>query len=332
MSELAVGGQAVIEGVMMRSPKALAVAVRRPSGEIAVREMAWRKVFPDWKFLRWPLIRGAVVLVESMANGMRAVSFASSQALGEEEKPQSGVMSGVAILLAVAMAVGLFIAAPHYSASFLGGLVGVEGVSNPFFHLLAGTAKILIFFGYIMLLSRLPEMRRIFQYHGAEHKSIYAFEAGLPLTVENAQKQTRFHPRCGTAFIFAVAGIAILFWSAVFPLMQPFLYVTDIGWLQNLIYVFVKIPMMFPIAGIAYELTRFSSKKECGPILRALTKPGLWLQRLTTQEPDAKQLEVALAALRITLFREKATAAQPTKEEDNIMVYPSYQAIDLPVL
>jgi uncharacterized protein YqhQ len=331
MSSLAVGGQAVIEGVMMRSPKALAVAVRKQNGEIAVREMTWKKVFPDWKFLRWPFIRGAVVLIESMANGKRALTFASSQALGEEEEEMGGFATSVSVLVAILLSVGLFIAAPHYSASFVSGAVGVNGVSSPFFHLFAGSFKILIFFGYVLLISRLPEMKRIFQYHGAEHKSIYAFEAGLPLTVENAKKQTRFHPRCGTAFIFAVAAIAILFWSAVFPLIQPIFYVTDIGWLQNLVYVLIKIPMMLPIAGIAYEFTRFSGQKECGPILRVLTKPGLWLQRLTTQEPDDSQLEIALTALRLTLFRERS--GETSKETDQVIVYPSYQSIDgLPVL
>lgn len=332
MSGLAVGGQAVIEGVMMRSPRALAVAVRTQSGEIAVREMVWRKVFPDWKFLRWPFIRGAVVLIESMANGKRALSFASAQALGEEDD-DTGAAGALAAVLAIILSVGLFIAAPHYSASFVGGLVGAGDVSNPLFHLFAGVFKISIFFGYVLLLSRLPEMKRIFQYHGAEHKSIYAFESGLPLTVENARKQVRFHPRCGTAFIFAVAGIAILFWSAVFPVIQPLFYVTDIKWLQNLIYVFIKIPMMLPIAGIAYEFTRFSGQKDCGPILRVLTKPGLWLQRLTTQEPDDSQLEVALTALRQTLFRERSLGPSQTAEDtDEIKVYATYQAVQLPVL
>jgi uncharacterized protein YqhQ len=333
MSGLAVGGQAVIEGVMMRSPRALTVAVRKQNGEIAVREMVWRKVFPDWKFLRWPLLRGAVVLIESMANGKRALTFASSQALGEEEEEVGGTAGAIAALVAILLSVGLFIAAPHYSASFVGGLVGAGNVSNPLFHLLAGVFKISIFFGYVLLLSRLPEMKRIFQYHGAEHKSIYAFESGLPLTVENARKQVRFHPRCGTAFIFAVAGIAILFWSAVFPVIQPVFYVTDIAWLQNFIYILIKIPMMLPIAGIAYEFTRFSSQKDCGPILRVLTKPGLWLQRLTTQEPDDHQLEIALTALRQTLFRERSLkATQPTEDTDEVKIYATYQAVELPVL
>lgn len=331
MSEMVVGGQAVIEGVMMRSPRALAVAVRRPTGEIAVQEMGWKKVFPDWKFLRWPLIRGAVVLVESMANGMRALSFASAQALGEEEQASKGA-SASAIGLALILGVLLFIAAPHYSSMLLANLLGTGGDVGSFsFHLIAGLVKLTIFFGYVALIGQVPDMKRVFQYHGAEHKSIYTYEAGLPLTVENARKQTRFHPRCGTAFIFAVAGIAILFWSAVFPLLQPYLIVTDNSLLQNLIFVLIKIPMMFPIAGLAYEFTRFSGqKKECGPVMRVLTAPGLWLQRLTTREPDDTQLEVALTALRMTLAREQSP--QATQEDETVKVYPSYQAIDLPVL
>lgn len=328
MSELAVGGQAVIEGVMMRSPKALAVAVRRPSGEIAVREMTWRKVFPDWKFLRWPLLRGAVVLIESMANGMKVMQFAGAQALGEEEEEKAGAATSGAIAFAGILAVLLFVAAPHYSASWVGGLLGVSGVNSFAFHLLAGSFKIAIFFGYVMLLGQLPDMKRIFQYHGAEHKSIYAFEAGLPLTVENARRQTRFHPRCGTAFIFAVAGIAILFWSAVFPFLAPLLTVTSNGFLQNLVFVAVKIPMMFPIAGLAYEFTRLGARKECGPVIRFLTAPGLWLQRLTTREPDDSQLEIALVALRQALAREKG---QTDRAPENVVIYPSYQAFDLPV-
>jgi uncharacterized protein YqhQ len=330
MSSLAVGGQAVIEGVMMRSPKALSVAVRKQNGEIAVREMTWKKVFPDWKFLRWPFIRGAVVLIESMANGKRALTFASSQALGEEDQEAGGFATAISGLIAMLVGVGLFIAAPHYSASYVGGAVGAGDVSNPFFHLFASSFKIIIFFGYVLLISRIPEIKRIFQYHGAEHKSIYAFESGLPLTVENAKKQTRFHPRCGTAFIFAVAAIAVLFWSIAFPLIQPFFQFTEVGWLQNLIYVAIKIPMMLPIAGIAYEFTRFSGQKECGPILRVLTIPGLWLQRLTTAEPDDSQLEVALTALRTTLFRERSH--EVAENSDEIKIFPSYQEVQLPVL
>jgi uncharacterized protein YqhQ len=330
MSELAVGGQAVIEGVMMRSPRALAVAVRKKTGEIAVQEMAWRKVLPDWRVFKWPLIRGAVVLIESMANGMRALSFANAQVLGEDEEGAApkGAAAG-AIGFAALIGVLLFVAAPHFASSGLGRLLGFDDVNDPSFHLVAGLVKLGIFFGYVAILGRLPDMQRVFQYHGAEHKSIYAFEAGAPLTVENARAQSRFHPRCGTAFIFAVAGIAILFWTLAFPLISPYLVVTEIGWLQNVVYVLVKLPMMLPIAGLAYELTRFSSKKQCGPILRVLTAPGLWLQRLTTREPDDSQLEVALAALRLTLAREREAGATSREE---LHVFPSYQAIDLPVL
>ena len=206
MTKIAVGGQAVIEGVMMRAPNALAIAVRRPNGEVAVKEDVWRSLSQRFKFLKWPLIRGSVVLIETLINGLQALSFSANQAL-EEEKGQEKLSSwAIGSVLALAFGIGVlfFIVLPHYLTGFLGHLFGRDlGVENVLFHLIDGLIKVFFLVSYIYSISLLKDIQRIFQYHGAEHKCIYAYEAGDELTVENARKYSTLHPRCGTAFLFS---------------------------------------------------------------------------------------------------------------------------------
>ena len=297
MNKIAVGGQAVIEGVMMRAPNALAIAVRRPNGEVVVKEDVWRSFSNRFKFLKWPFVRGSVVLFETLVNGMQALSFSANQALeeGKDEKLSSWAIASV---MAVAFGIGLlfFVVLPHYLTGFLGQAFGRElSVESFLFHLVDGLIKVLFLVAYIYAISQLKDIRRIFQYHGAEHKSIFAYEAGEELTVSNARKYSTLHPRCGTAFLLFVVVISIVLFSALFPFLPRFPGLGKAA--ANVVYVAIKLPLLFPIAGIAYELIKLSGKKADHPILRLAIAPGLWLQRLTTRPPTDDQLEIALRAL-----------------------------------
>jgi uncharacterized protein YqhQ len=302
MGKISVGGQAVIEGVMMRAPNALAIAVRKPNGEVAVKEDVWRSLSNRLKFLKWPLIRGSIVFLEALINGFQALSFSANQALEEEKgegKEEKKLSSwGLGLIMSAAFAIGIlfFVVLPHYLTGFLGQFLGRDlGVENLLFHLIDGLIKVSFFIGYIYAISLMKNIQRIFQYHGAEHKCIYAYEAGEELTVTNAQKYSTLHPRCGTAFLLVVFVISIILFSVLFPFLPRF---PSLGkGLTNLIYVGIKLPLLFPIAGLAYEVIKLSGKKPNHPILRIIIAPGLWLQHITTRPPTDDQIEVALRAL-----------------------------------
>ena len=294
--DVRVGGQAVIEGVMMRAPKSMAIAVRRPNGEIFVKEDRWRSLSERWSFLRWPFIRGSLVLVESLINGMEALTFSANQALEEEEEALGSWALLFTILLALGAGIVLFVVLPHVISGLVGRLFGVRlGVEHFLFHVIDGVIKILIFLAYVWLISLSKEIRRIFEYHGAEHKSVYAYEAGEALTVENARRFSTLHPRCGTAFILVVLLISIFFFATAFP------FIPTIGGSSGVVNqsfaIFLKILFMFPIAGLAYEMIRYSGRHMEHGVIRWAVMPGLWMQKLTTREPSDEQLEVALAAL-----------------------------------
>jgi uncharacterized protein YqhQ len=315
MEKIAVGGQAVIEGVMMRSPHALAIAVRKPNGEVAVKEDIWRSLSQRFPFLRWPLIRGSVVFVETMVNGLQALSFSANQALDEENPEQKAKGKGkekltsaaLAMILAAAFGIGIlfFVVLPHYLTGFIGQWMGSNlDVESFLFHLVDGFIKVLFLIGYISVISRMKDIQRIFQYHGAEHMSIFAYEAGEELTVANARKYPPFHPRCGTAFLLFVFFISIFLFSLIFPFLPKF---PSLGkGMANLIYIGMKLPLLLPIAGLAYEVTKLSGKKPNHPLLKIMVAPGLWLQRMTTRPPKDDQIEVALRALQGALRLESA--------------------------
>ena len=307
--KITVGGQAVLEGVMMRAPKALAVAVRKPNGEVAVKEAVWRSISARYPLLQKPFLRGVVVLIESLVNGIDALTFSANQALEEGEDDQLGTWAMVGtIAAAFGFGVLLFVVVPHYFSLLLGRLGPVRfGVSSLAFHAIDGLLKLAIFLAYIWIISLIKDIGRVFEYHGAEHKSIYAYEAGLDLTVENARKFSTLHPRCGTAFIIVVLMISILLFAVVFPLITP--PGDSLGWLIHLFFVAVKIVLLFPIAGVAYELNRYASRHMDHFVMKAAVLPGLWVQKLTTREPSDDQIEVALIALRKALAIESAEAA-----------------------
>jgi uncharacterized protein YqhQ len=293
-----VGGQAVIEGVMMKAPKSLAVVVRRPNGELVAKEdilNPWSDRFP---FLKWPVLRGTLILMETLIQGIQALNFSANQAMAEEEDHKEigwWTMLGT-LSLAILLGLGLFVALPHWISAYLGGLTSFQfGVDSFTFHLLDGWIKVFFFVAYIWIISRFKDIRKVFQYHGAEHKSIFTYEAGQELTVANAKGHSTLHPRCGTSFILLVLVISILFFSVIFPLLPKMPSVNS--WFRNGIYVAFKILLMVPITGLAYEAIKFSGKKTHLPWVRFIILPGLWIQRLTTQEPTDDQIEVALAAL-----------------------------------
>jgi len=302
MEKISVGGQAVIEGVMMRAPNALAIAVRKPNGEVALKEDVWRSLSRRLKFLKWPLIRGSVVFVETLINGLQALSFSANQALEEGKGKETLTSWALSIIMAAAFGLGIvfFVILAHYLTNFLSHFFGADlGVENLFFHLVDGLIKVFFLVGYLYLISLMKDIQRIFQYHGAEHKCIYAYEAGEELTVSNARKYSTRHPRCGTAFLLIVFIISIILFSVIFPFLPKF---PSLGkGLTNLIYVGIKLPLLFPIAGLAYEVIKLSSKKPDHPALKVVIAPGLWLQSMTTRPPMDDQIEIALRALKSAL-------------------------------
>jgi len=275
----AMGGQAVVEGVMMRGERRWAVAVRTPDGAIDVDTHD----VPGWgdRYAKIPLVRGVVNLAESMALGMRALTWSANLQMPEEER-LSGKAMGVTVAVSLALFTGIFILVPALGARGIGGALGLDGLA---FHALEGVLVLSIFLGYLILIGRMKEIRKVFQYHGAEHKAIAAYENQVPLTPDSAQRFTTAHVRCGTNFLLTVLTIAIIVYSLIGRPALPYLILSRI----------VLIPV---IAGIAYELIRFAATHmEKRWVQRAMV-PGLTLQRLTTREPTLAQIEVAIAALR----------------------------------
>jgi uncharacterized protein YqhQ len=330
---LAVGGQAVIEGVMMRGPSCLAVAVRNPKGELVVRDQPWRSIWERLRFLRWPFLRGAVILFESMANGMNALAYSADIAAqgqpgdGDKPAPAPGQGSGPSmwwvLIPTLVFALLIFKGVPHFVALGLDAWVGGgHGTSGYLFHAIDGVVKLLLFVGYILLISRMKDVQRVFAYHGAEHKSIATHEAGEALTVANARKHSRFHPRCGTAFLLYVIVIGVLLYMAILPVLPP---LVAVGWLNQTLLVLLKIVLLFPIAGLSYEAIRLAGKFGRNPLVRLLIAPGLGMQRLVTREPTDDQLEVALTSIATALAREEAS--KRAKAGEQVAVPPEREQV-----
>ena len=249
-----------------------------------------------------------MVLLETLVHGLKALSFSANQALEEEEAEMGSWALAFTMALALALALGLFVALPHLVALWLGRLksLGFNEMSL-WFHLVDGGVKVALFVGYLWIISRMKDIRRVFEYHGAEHKSIYCFEAGQELTVANARAHSRLHPRCGTAFLLVVLVVSIVVFALTFPLLPRF---AEAAWLNQAAQIGLKFLLMLPIAGISYEIIRLAGKKGGQGLWGALLWPGLQLQRLTTREPDDDQIEIALAALRAAV--QTAEGAEPT--------------------
>jgi uncharacterized protein YqhQ len=294
-----IGGQAVIEGVMMRAAACMSIAVRKPDGAIAITEGPIQSRVATVR--KWPLLRGVATLVESMSLGYRALRFSAEQQLSDEERAEVGGAGNGALLLSTLLALGLFIALPQFAAAGTGRLLGVAlDVQHWSFHALTGGFKLVVLSGYLALISRLPDVRRVFQYHGAEHKTIYAYEAGLPLTVENVRAQSTLHPRCGTTFLIVVVLVSIVVGSVATPLLLP-----DVeGLPAQALTLGIRIGLLPLIAGVSYELQRVSARYCTTGPLRVLLWPGFLFQKITTREPDDAQLEIAISAMQTAVWRE----------------------------
>ncbi len=302
-----VGGQAVLEGVMMRGVGGWAVAVRTPApdqvdaqgeridandpprGEIVVESTEVRSVLGRHRLLRLPVVRGVVALGESLGIGFKALGISANAQLPDEEEPISGFMWGLTILFSLVLSVGLFFIVPVTATN----LIKDQLDSAVLFWIVEGVLRTAIFLGYLLLLSKLRDLRRTFEYHGAEHKTISCYEAGLDLTPDNAQRFSRLHPRCGTSFLLIVMIVSIFVFSPLGLLPWWALIVSRI----------VGIPL---IAGISFEIIKFAGRHRTHKVVRALIWPGLKLQLLTTREPSLDQLAVAIAAMEVVLAHESA--------------------------
>jgi uncharacterized protein YqhQ len=274
-----VGGQAVIEGVMMRGPEFIATAVREPSGNIIVQKERLTSITDRYPILKKPMIRGVVALAESLIYGMKALSFSAQAAGEEEEETLSNKEIAVTMLFSLGLAIVLFVIIPTYAAKYIHSAVTDSRLLNTF----EGILRLVIFFLYVWGISLMKDIQRVFQYHGAEHKTIHAYEAGEELTVENIRKYSCLHPRCGTNFLLIVMVVSIV--------MFAFL-----GWPDLWLRILSRIVLLPVVAGIAYEIIRFAGRSKAKWVACAIT-PGLWLQKLTTREPSDDQIEVAIAAL-----------------------------------
>jgi len=288
-----IGGQAVLEGVMMRGPSNWAVAVRKPNGQIAEVCRPIESVMKRHWFFRLPIVRGVIALGESLAIGFRALSISANYAAAEENElaeAEQQELSRAAIVFAFLIAIGFAISVFKVGPALLADLLPIS--SGVWFVIVEGAIRVTVFVVYLFLISLLPDLRRVFEYHAAEHKAINAYEAGEELEPERVQRFSLIHPRCGTAFLLWVMVIAI-FVFAFFG--RPAFY-----WL-----IATRILLLPLIAGIAYELIRFAGKHTDNRVVMTLLAPGLWLQRLTTREPTLDQLEVSIRALREVLALEK---------------------------
>ena len=305
-----VGGQAVLEGVMMRAPNSWSVVVRQPDGTIVARRDELLRLAERNRGARIPFLRGILVLGESLTLGFRALSWSATQAAGEEEKPLTTAQIGWTLTLAMMFFAGVFILLPAFAAGLFAGQSGLA------FNIGEGAIRLALFVGYIWAIGRSDEIGRVFEYHGGEHMTIHAYEAGEPLTVESVRRYPPEHPRCGTSFLLIVVIGSIVLFSLFGRPSAAFLVVSRL----------LGIPV---IAGLAYELLRWSATRSSGRLQRILATPGIWLQKLTTRVPDEDQMEVAISSLVVALdedaFREvlaRGEIPEPAIEARLSMVGP----------
>jgi uncharacterized protein YqhQ len=297
-----IGGQAVLEGVMMRTPSNWSLAVRKPNGSIAEVNFPISSPMARHKVFRLPIVRGVVALGESLAIGFRALAISANYAAQEEgeDGEVSTELSRGALIFAFAIAIGFAVALFKVTPALITSWLPVDDTGS--FVVIEGLIRVTLFIAYLSIISLLPDLRRVFQYHGAEHKAINALEAGEELTPQNVQRFSLIHPRCGTAFLLYVMVIAIFVFAFV---GQP-----DWYWL-----IASRILLLPVIAGIAYEVIRFAGKHADNRILMTFLAPGMWLQRLTTREPSLDQLEVSIRALQEVLRREGSITAEERRVE-----------------
>lgn len=305
-----VGGQALIEGIMMQGPKGAAMSVRLPDGTIDTEEKEFRHIRDKVKFLGFPVIRGCVNFVESMIFGYKCLMESAEKSGFEEiensEENQSkldkwlsehlskkvmSVITGVASVLGVLLAFALFFFLPSKITDFFNNLA--SGALTNFRALIEGVMRMIIFIAYIALVSLMKDIKRTFMYHGAEHKTIFCYEHGLELTVENVRKQNRFHPRCGTSFMFVMIIISVII-SSIISVAFPYLRNNIAVWM------IIKILILPLVMGFGYEFIKYAGRHD-NLLVKILSAPGLWMQRLTTKEPDDSMIEVGIAAFKAVI-------------------------------
>jgi uncharacterized protein YqhQ len=296
-----VGGQAVIEGVMMRSPNRISTAVRKLDGSIKVMNELFVSFAEKYPVFKLPVLRGSAGLIEMLYIGITSMNWSASEAmedLGEETKKSTKFTTTLAMISSIAIGIVFFFVTPLALTTWATGNLG-WGQSDGgviLFNVTSGAIRVTLFLGYLALISRLPDVRRLFQYHGSEHKSIYAFEEGKPLTVASAKGFTTLHPRCGTSFLLIVMLVSVLTFSLLDTIM-----ISLFGHVNLAMRMISHLPFIPIIGGLSYEVIKISARNSKSFIGKIFTTPGLWLQRVTTQEPDERQLEVALASLKASL-------------------------------
>ena len=316
-----IGGQALIEGIMMRGPEKDAIVIRGKEG--LTLEVNPRKIRKPGSFATWPFIRGAVNFFDSQVVGVKALMRSADLApeeYAQEEQPSKfdlwlekklgnekfqQYVIGIAVFLGMAMSIGLFFLLPMVIGSLFDRII----TSTFGLNLLEGLIRMIIFMVYMILVSRMNEMKRVFSYHGAEHKTIRCYEAGLPLTVENVRQQTRLHPRCGTSFLLVVMVISILVFSVASSLLLsavPALAAMRGSFLYRLLMIVFKLLLLPMIVAVTYEINRWAGRNDNG-FTRILTAPGMWMQNFTTNEPDDSMIEVAIEAVKAVLPEEEGS-------------------------
>ena len=308
-----IGGQALIEGIMMRGPKRTVMAVRTKEGEIDITEMSYTPIKEKCKILGWPFIRGVVNLVESMLQGYKAIELSAEKSGfadedepdGKESKPVAmGAIMVIASILAVILSVGLFMYLPALAFDGIVLLAGEQIL--PYAPVFEGIIRLIILIGYMFAVSLMKDIKRVFQYHGAEHKTIFCFENGKELTVENVRPEKRFHPRCGTSFLVLMVLVSIIVSSAII-IIFPSLRENTVLWTA------IKILMVPVICGIGYELIKICGRYD-NLLTRIISAPGVWVQRITTREPDDDMIEIAIAAMKEVIPQEE----KENEESDNL--------------
>ncbi|MCD8049955.1 MAG: DUF1385 domain-containing protein [Clostridia bacterium] len=305
-----IGGSAVMEGVMMRGPKEIATAVRKSDGEIVIDKKPVSSLVTKYHVNKIPIVRGIFSFFDSMISSMKSLMYSADFIeLEDDEETESkfdkwltdkfgdkvkDIVIYFSVFVAIIFSVGVFMLLPYFFARFLGIFIESGVVKT----LIEGAFKIVLFLGYILLVSQMEDIKRVFQYHGAEHKTIFCYENGLPLTPENAAKMSRLHPRCGTSFLLYVMVISIILFALV----------SKVSWGEGVAGFFIGLGirlLLLPIvSGLSYEIIRLAGRSQ-NVVVCALSKPGLWLQRITTREPDLEQLEVAIAAMSAVLTGNK---------------------------
>ncbi|MGC2661360.1 MAG: DUF1385 domain-containing protein [Bryobacteraceae bacterium] len=295
-----IGGQAVMEGVMMRSPHGYCVAVRKPNGELVTEALPLPRMSERYPVFKWPVVRGLGTLGQAMWLGMKALRFSAGHAIDDGKtdsddsktatKDVSSWVMGLNVLISVAFFIVMYKFVPLYIATMLGKVVPAVG-GRFAINMVDGTLRIAIFLGFLYLMSRMKEIHRVFEYHGAEHRVVFNFESGQDVTVDNAQRFVTWHPRCGTSFLVVVMVLS----------MAVYAFLPFDGFLAKFL---ARIALLPLIVGLSYELIRFAAKRQRG-LMALLTRPGLWLQRVTTQPPSNEQTEVAILALDRAMELEK---------------------------